>query len=128
MPVKKSTRARSTATGREVVNLYLGTLPVDARKSLKKLRRDILAAAPGAVDTISYGLPSFRLEGKILVCYRAARTHCSFHPMSGQIVGQHAADLKGYETSKGTIRFEAGTQLPAGLVRKIVRSRMAEMR
>lgn len=74
---------------------------------------------------MSYGIPGFRLNGKLLVSYGAAAKHCAFYP--GSIVQQFKKDLKGYDTrGKGTIRFEAGEPLPSALVRKIVKARIAE--
>jgi uncharacterized protein YdhG (YjbR/CyaY superfamily) len=125
--------ARTTRTGKQVqerkkVLAYLASLPSGARRSLQRLRRDIKAAAPGAEDCISYGLPSLRLEGRLLVCYKAARNHCSFHPMSTAVIRAHTADLASYSTSPGTVRFAPGKPLPASLVRKLVRTRVAELR
>ena len=113
---------------RKRVLAYLASLPADARKSLQRLRRDIKAAAPGVEDCISYGLPSFRLDGRLLVCYKATRSHCSFHPMSTGVIRAHAADLKAYDTSPGTVRFGPGKPFPVALVRKLVRTRIAELR
>jgi len=105
---------------------YLGRLPPDKRAVLEKLRRTIRAAAPGVEACISYQLPAFRLDGKVLVLYGATANHCSFYPGSGTAVEAHKGDLKGYRTSKGTIRFDAAKPLPAALVRKIVKYRIAE--
>jgi uncharacterized protein YdhG (YjbR/CyaY superfamily) len=126
-------RARPARLARKVderkkVLAYLASLPADARKSLQRLRRDIKAAAPGAEDSISYGLPSFRLDGRPLVCYKAARNHCSFHPMSTAVIRAHSADLKAYSISPGTVRFAPGKALPVALVRKLVKTRVAELR
>ena len=107
---------------------YLASLPADARRSLQRLRRDIKAAAPGAEDSISYGLPSLRLDGRPLGCYKATRSHCSFHPMSTAVIRAHARDLESYSTSPGTVRFAPGRALPVALVRKLVRTRIAELR
>jgi uncharacterized protein YdhG (YjbR/CyaY superfamily) len=105
---------------------YLAALPGDKRAALERLRRTIQAAAPRAVECISYGLPAFRLDGRVLVLFGATARHCSFFPGSGTAVQAHEADLRGFSTSKGTIRFDAEKPLPAGLVRKIVKYRMAE--
>jgi uncharacterized protein YdhG (YjbR/CyaY superfamily) len=126
-------RARKTSPLKKVqerkkVLTYLASLPADARRSLQRLRRDIKAAAPGAEDSISYGLPSLRLDGRPLVCYKAARSHCSFHPLSTAVIRAHAADLKAYGTSPGIVRFAPGKALPVALVRKLVRTRIAELR
>ena len=103
---------------------YLATVAADQRAALEKLRRDIRAAAPKAVECISYGMPAFRLDGKALVYYAAAKAHCSFYP--GGTIAAFAHELAGYSTSKGTIRFAADEPLPAALVKKIVRARIAE--
>ena len=68
------------------------------------------------------------MDGKVFVGFGAASTHCTFFPMSGTTTAAHAAELSRYDTSKGAIRFPAERPLPASLVRKIVRWRLAEMR
>lgn len=105
---------------------YLASLPHDKRAALEKLREAIQAAAPGAEECISYQLPAFRLDGKVLVLFGATAKHCSFFPGSGTAVDAHKDDLAEYTTSKGTIRFDADNPLPASLVRKIVKYRIAE--
>jgi uncharacterized protein YdhG (YjbR/CyaY superfamily) len=90
------------------------------------LRKSIQAAAPKAVECISYGLPSFRLKGKLLMCFRAAASHCALHPMSGATVAAHQDELKSFVTSKGTIRFQPDKLIPIALVRKLVKTRIAE--
>lgn len=104
----------------------LKKLPPEQRAALQKLRRQIHAAAPKAEECFSYGLPAFRL-GRPLVAYAAAKHHCSFYPMSGSLIAAHAADLNAYSTRKGTIRFTPSKPLPAALVRKLVRARIAEV-
>lgn len=109
------------------IDAYLASVPPDRRAALHRLRMAISAAAPRATEGFSYGLPAFRLDGRPLVCFAAGRNHCSFYPMSPAVIRAHAADLKRYETSKGTIRFQADKPLPAALVRKIVKARIAEL-
>lgn len=104
---------------------YLAALSADKRAALEKLRQQIKAAAPKAEEYMSYGLPSFRLNGKLLVSYGAAAKHCAFYP--GSIVRKFAKELKDYGTTgKGTIRFSPENPLPAALVRKIVKARIAQ--
>ena len=102
---------------------YLEALSADQRAALEKLRKAIRAAAPKAEECISYGIPAFRLNGKFLVGLGAAATHCSFYP--GSTVQAYKKHLKGYDTSKGTVRFRADKPLPAALVRSIVKARIA---
>jgi len=85
----------------------------------------IKAAAPKAEECLSYQLPAFRLNGKFLVAYGAAANHCAFYP--GSVLEAIKNELKDYDTSKGTIRFPASRPLPATLVRKLVRFRIAKI-
>ncbi len=103
---------------------YLARLSAEKRAALERLRRAIHAAAPKAEECISYGVPAFRLNGRFLVGLGAASDHCSFYP--GAAVQAFAEDLKGYDTSKGTVRFQPGRPLPASLVRKLVKARIAK--
>lgn len=104
---------------------YLAPLGAQKRAALEKLRRQIRAAAPDAEECISYGIPSFRLDGRLLVSFGAAAKHCAFYP-GAQPIAALAAELAGYDTSKGTIRYDPERALPAPLVRKIVKLRIAE--
>jgi uncharacterized protein YdhG (YjbR/CyaY superfamily) len=96
------------------------------RAVLETLRRTIHAAAPGAEECISYGLPAFRLNGRALVAFGAWKNHCALYPMSSATAAKFAAELKGYETTKGTIRFLTDNPLPASLVKRLVKARIAE--
>jgi uncharacterized protein YdhG (YjbR/CyaY superfamily) len=109
------------------IDEYLAALSDDKRAALEKLRKTIKAAAPKAEECISYQLPAFRLNG-MLVAFGATANHCAFYPMSATTVEAHKHELKGYDTSKGTIRFQPDKPLPAALVRKLVKARIAENR
>ena len=107
------------------IDEYLTPLSSDKRAALQKLRRDIKSAAPRAEECISYGVPTFRLNGRMLVSFGAAAKHCSFYPGALPLV-TYKNELKAYDKSKGTIRFKTDSPLPATLVRKIVKTRIAE--
>ena len=110
------------------MDAYLAAVAPEKRAALQKLRAAISAAAPGAEEGFSDGLPAFRLDGRPLVCFVATANHCSFYPMSPAVIRANAADLKGFDTSKGTIRFSAETPLSDAIVRKLVKARIAEVR
>jgi uncharacterized protein YdhG (YjbR/CyaY superfamily) len=107
------------------VDEYLARVSDDKRVALQKLRKTIKAAAPRAEECISYQLPAYRLNG-MLVAFGATANHCAFYPMSASTVAAHREELKDYDTSKGTIRFQPDNPLPASLVRKLVKARIAE--
>lgn len=110
------------------IDEYLAGLSADKRAALQKVRTAIQSAIPNGEECLAYGMPAFRLNGKCLVAFRAAANHCSFHPMSGATVAAHQAELAGYDTSAGTIRFEPSKPLPARLIAKLVKARIEENR
>ncbi|MHB8585093.1 MAG: iron chaperone [Thermoplasmatota archaeon] len=107
------------------VRAYLAKTPPLQRGALERLRAQILAAAPEAEEKVSYGIPGFFHHGR-LVWVAAFRDHCSFFAMyTGAGIAKRSG-LSGFTVSKGTIRFAPDHPLPARLVRKIVRARVAE--
>lgn len=108
------------------IDQILSSLPDDKRAALQALRQAIAAAAPDAVEGISYGLPAFRYRGRPLVSYNASKGHCAFFPMSPAVLDRHRDELAGFDLAKGTIRFPPDRPIPAEIVSAIVRERMAE--
>ena len=117
------TSAKKSAPA-QTVDDYLAALPEEARATLEKLRKVVKAAAPKATEVISYQIPMYKHHG-MLVGFAAFKDHCSFFPGANPIA-THKDELKAYETSKGTIRFPIGKPLPAALVKKLVKTRVAE--
>ena len=108
----------------QTVDDYLAALPEEARATLEKIRKTIKAAAPKATEVISYQMPMYKHHG-MLVGFAAFKDHCSFFP-GAKPVATFKDELKAYETSKGTIRFPIGKPLPAALVKRLVKARVAE--
>jgi len=109
----------------KTIDEYLAPLSKEKRIALEKLRRAIKSAAPRAEECISYQIPAFRLGGRMLVAFGAAANHCAFYP-GALPVEAHKVELEAYDTSVGTIRYPADSPLPSTLVRKLVRTRIAE--
>ena len=110
------------------VKTYFASLPSGSRKILKEMREVIRATAPDAIEHFSYGIPGFRLDGKPLVWYAAFKSHISMYPMTATIKRVHADELKGYEMSKGTIRFPLTKPPSSALVKRLVKTRISEIR
>jgi len=108
----------------KTVDEYLARVPEPARGTLNKIRAAIKAAAPkDATETISYGIPAFRHK-EVLVWFAAFADHCSLFP-TGAMIDKFKDDLVGYTISKGTIQFPLNKPLPASLVKKMVKARVA---
>jgi len=108
------------------IDEYLASVKPEQRAALQKLRQTIHAVAPKAEECISYGIPAFRLNKRSLVFFGAWANHCSFYPGSSTTLKEFRGDLKGFQITKGTIRFACDNPLPTTLVKKLVKARMAE--
>jgi uncharacterized protein YdhG (YjbR/CyaY superfamily) len=111
---------------KKAVDDYLANLPDERRAAMELLRAAIKAAAPEATEVISYSMPAFRSHGQFLVSYDAYKNHYSLFPASGAVIEALGDELTPYLAGKGTIRFPASRPIPADLVSRVVRVRVAE--
>lgn len=112
--------------GSAAVDAYLAGVPEPARRTLQVVRERVRSAAPKAAEEcISYRMPALRYKG-VLVSYAAFKRHCSFFPMGSAVLDALADDVKPYRTAKGTLQFAPDQPLSAGLIRKIVKARVAQ--
>jgi uncharacterized protein YdhG (YjbR/CyaY superfamily) len=129
MKKAKSGSRRSAAKksgGPKNVDEYLARIPEPARSTLEKIRAAIRSAAPAeATETISYGIPAFKYKG-VLVWFAAFSDHCSLFPTAA-VIETFKNELKSFSTSKGTIHFPTDKPLPAALVKKMVKARVAQI-
>jgi uncharacterized protein YdhG (YjbR/CyaY superfamily) len=106
------------------IDEYLATLTPEQRAFMWKLRKLIHSAAPKAEECITYSMPGFR-QNSPFIAFAAFKNHYSLFPMGGATIDTFGKELKGFDTNKGTIRFTAEKPLPASLIRKIVKHRLA---
>jgi uncharacterized protein YdhG (YjbR/CyaY superfamily) len=129
MKKAKSGKRSSAAKGNRApksVDEYLARVPEPSRSTLNKVRAVIRSAVPPeATETISYGIPAFRHE-QVLVWFAAFSRHCSLFPTSS-VIEAFKKELKGFTISKGTIQFPTDKPLPAALVKKLVKARLAQI-
>lgn len=108
------------------VDAYLSKVGEPHRRTLQALRTTIHEIVPQADEVISYGMPGFRLEGKMIAGFAAFKNHVAFMPHSGSVFSQLAPDLKGYKWTPGSLHFPVDRPLPRSLVRKLIATRRRE--
>jgi uncharacterized protein YdhG (YjbR/CyaY superfamily) len=128
---KKGSKVRASRMGgkaSQTVDEYLAALPEPARSTLTHVRKVIRSVVPkDATEVISYRIPMFKYNG-MLVGYAAFKNHCSLFPTGSGVIEKFEKELKGYSTSRGTIQFPSDKPLPDALLKKIVKTRVAENR
>lgn len=117
---------RSGARRATTVDAYLAEVKGERRAALEALRQTIRRLVPGAEECISYGMPAFRLEGRIVAGFAATAKGCSYYPFSGTTLGTLARELEGWEGTKSAVHFAPDRPLPRTLVRKLIETRIAE--
>jgi uncharacterized protein YdhG (YjbR/CyaY superfamily) len=109
------------------VDAYLAGLPPGHRELLQRLREQVRALVPDAEETISYGMPAFKLDRKFLLSYAGWKNHCSIYPWTDSLFDRHAGALEGYERTKGSLHFTPERPLPEAAVEDLVRWRIADL-
>ncbi|HEY8091731.1 MAG TPA: DUF1801 domain-containing protein [Polyangiaceae bacterium] len=110
------------------IDAYLSRLPAGKRTALDRLRKTIRSIVPRAEECFSYGMPAFRLDGAVVAGFQATSKGCSYYPFSGTTLQTLAAELRDYSRTKSAVHFTPEEPLPATLVRKLLKARIAETR
>jgi uncharacterized protein YdhG (YjbR/CyaY superfamily) len=110
------------------VDAYLAGLEEPKRSTLEALRRSIRAVVPDAEECISYGMPAFRVGGKVVAGFAAFKNHLAYLPHSSEVLLSLGDSLTGYECTKGSLHFPIDEPLPDGLVRSLVKAKLEILR
>ena len=113
--------------GAEEVDAYLAELDEPKRSTLEAVRRSIRAAVPEAEEGISYGMPAFRVDGKVVAGFAAFKNHLAYLPHSGSVLAELADELVGYECTSGSLHFAIDEPLPDDLVGRLVEAKLAQL-
>jgi uncharacterized protein YdhG (YjbR/CyaY superfamily) len=126
MSARKKPVIRSQMRGDPAIDEYLTAVNPSSRALLQKLRRSIHALVPEVEECISYRMPAFRYRGKIIAGFQATSKGCSYYPFSGTTLKTLVHDIEGYSQTKSALHFDPDKPLPASLVRKLLKTRIAE--
>lgn len=108
------------------IDEYIKTFPADVQNKLQKIREIINKTSPKAVETISYGMPTFKLNGKNLAHFAGYKNHIGFYPTPSGITN-YEKELSVYKTSKGAAQFKLDQEIPEKLIEKIIKFRVGEI-
>jgi uncharacterized protein YdhG (YjbR/CyaY superfamily) len=112
----------------ETIDDYLAGVEGPRRATLQKVRKTILKIVPKAEECISYRIPAFRFNGRVVGGFAATKWGCSYFPFSGSTLRTLARDVASYSQTKSALHFSADKPLPATLIRKLLKARIAETR
>jgi uncharacterized protein YdhG (YjbR/CyaY superfamily) len=110
------------------IDAYLADVDEPKRSTLEQLRRSIRTALPEAEECISYGMPAFRLDGKVVAGFAAFKHHLSYLPHSGSVLESVASELDGYDRTTGSLHFPIDRPLPDALVSRLIEAKLHELR
>lgn len=111
----------------EEIDAYLAAVPEPKRSTLEAVRRSIRAVVPDAEECLSYGMPAFRVEGKVVAGFAAFKSHLAYLPHSGDVLADLDDDLAAYDRTAGSLHFPVDEPLPADLVRRLVEAKLARL-
>ena len=119
-------RVAPRLVGPTTIDDYLAAVTDEQRAALERLRATIRRIVPNAEECISYRMPAFRLEGRIIAGFAAFTHGCSYFPFSGRTLATLAHELRDYDQTKSALHFDTARPLPVTLVRKLIKARIAE--
>lgn len=122
-----ATYHQHAVTDTSPLDAYLATLPADQREALQRLRAQVTRLVPDAVETISYGMPTFKLDGRALLWMAGWKNHLSIYPLTDTFFAAHEDELKGYGRTKGSLHFTPEAPLPDSLFEELVKRRLADL-
>lgn len=108
------------------IDEYMGLQPVPVREKLEEVREVIRRAVPDAEETISYGMPAYKLHGRVILYFAGWKEHLSLYPGNARLVAELADELTQYEVRKGTIQFPLDKPVPAKLIARVAKHRAKE--
>ena len=108
------------------VDDYIATQPEAAQRVLRRVRGIIRKAVPGGEEVISYQIPAYKLNGRIVMYFAGWKEHFSLYPLDARIAARLRNELAGYETSKGTIKIPLSERVPVALIDGFARMRAKE--
>lgn len=110
------------------VDAYLAALPAEQQAALQHVRDLIGGLLPDGSETISYGMPTFKSEGQLVMSFAGWKDHCALYPLTGSFLDVHAELIAGFDRTKGSVHFTAAKPLPDAVIEELVATRLADLR
>jgi uncharacterized protein YdhG (YjbR/CyaY superfamily) len=110
------------------IDAYLATVDREKRAALEALRSTIHGLVPGLVECVSYGMPAFSRDGRVIAGFQATKKGCSYYPFSGTTLSSLDGDLGAYSKTKSALHFTPASPLPRTIIRKLLKARIAELK